>query len=67
MKLVKNVNVPGVQPDIKYCPACKEELRNIPRSEMKSKGHRKNGTVSEHTHTYQCKVCDIRFEINQDR
>ena len=25
-------NIPGVQPDIKYCPACKEELRNIPRS-----------------------------------
>lgn len=61
-------NRTGEQPDIKYCPACKEILRNIPRKEMKSKGYiRKNGTVSEHTHTYECLVCKNRFEINQDR
>lgn len=61
-------NKPGAQPDIKYCPKCKGELRNIPRSEMKSKGYiRKDGTASEHTHTYECIVCNTRFEINQDR
>ena len=61
-------NKPGIQPDIKYCPMCKEELRNVLRSEMKSKGHfKKDGTVSEYTHTYHCKNCNNRFEINQDR
>ena len=46
-------NEPGIQPDIKYCPICKGELRNVLRSEMKSKGYRrKDGTVSEYTHTY---------------
>lgn len=61
-------NKPSLQPDIKYCPICKEELRNVLRSEMKSKGYvRKDGTVSEHTYTYQCKKCGNKFEINQDR
>ena len=61
-------NKPGPQPDIKFCPVCKELLENVPRSKMKSKGYtRRDGTVSEHTHTYDCKSCKNRFEINQDR
>lgn len=61
-------NVPGPQPDVKFCPSCKGNLRNIPREEMKSRGYvRADGTVSEHTHTYQCESCGNTFEINQDR
>lgn len=61
-------NRTGPQPDIKYCPICKGGLQNIPRDKMKSKGYiRKDGTVSEHTHTYDCSICGKRFEINQDR
>jgi len=61
-------NLPGPQPDIKYCPVCKADLRNVPRKEMKAKGYvRRDGTVSEHTHTYDCERCGNRFEINQDR
>lgn len=61
-------NLPGPQPDIKYCPICKGEVENVPRSKMRSKGYtRRDGTVSEHTHTYDCKSCSTRFEINQDR
>ncbi|WP_313527864.1 hypothetical protein [Anaerotignum sp.] len=61
-------NKTGEQPDIKFCPRCKGELRNIVRSEMKNKGYvRKDGSVSEYTHTYECYVCGTRFEINQDR
>lgn len=61
-------NVPGPQPDIKFCPACRGELENVPRSEMRSKGYtRRDGSVSEHTHTYECNSCNKRFEINQDR
>lgn len=61
-------NLSGEQPDVQYCPKCKEKLRNIPRSEMRSRGYiRKDGTVAEETHTYECTVCKCRFEINQDR
>jgi len=61
-------NKPGSQPDVKYCPACKGSLRNVPRNEMKSRGYqRKDGAASPHTHTYHCLECDTRFEINQDR
>ena len=61
-------NKPGPQPDVKFCPVCKSELRNIPRSEMKSRGYiKKDGKVSEYTHTYECLDCKQRFEINQDR
>jgi len=35
---------------------------------MKSKGYkRRDGTVSEDTHTYECRQCRTRFEINQAR
>lgn len=35
---------------------------------MKSGGYkRKGGNVSADTHTYECLICGIRFEINQDR
>jgi len=45
-------NKTGPQPDIRYCPICNSDLLNIPRDKMKSKGFtRKDGTVSEHTHT----------------
>lgn len=61
-------NIPGPQPDVKYCPSCRGELVNVPRSRMKSKGYtRTDGSVSEHTHTYECHECNNRFEINQDR
>lgn len=30
-------NKTGSQPEVKFCPSCKGELRNIPRSEMRSK------------------------------
>lgn len=40
-------NVPGPQPDVKFCPTCKAPLRNIPRSQMRSRGYvRRNGVVS---------------------
>ncbi len=61
-------NIPGKQPDIKYCPACKGELENVPRAKMRSKGHRKkDGSVSEDTHTYICLECKKGFEIDQHR
>ena len=61
-------NIPGPQSDVVYCPRCKGKLRNIPRSQMRSRGYRRaNGTVSPHTHTYECMLCNTRFEINQDR
>ncbi len=61
-------NVPGPQPDVKFCPRCKAALRNVPRSEMKSRAYkRRDGTVSPDTHTYECLNCKARFEINQDQ
>lgn len=61
-------NVPGPQPDVKFCPACKADLKNVPRAEMTSPGYtRRDGTVAEDTHTYECLACRIRFEINQNR
>ena len=55
-------NISGVQEDVKYCPKCKGNLRNIPRSEMKS-----NRNSDKPTHKYQCLECGTEFEINQDR
>ena len=63
-------NLPGPQPDVQFCPACRAEVRNIPREEMKSRGYtRRDGSVAEDTHTYECKSksCGRRFEINQDQ
>lgn len=61
-------NRSGPQPDVKYCPACRKPVFNVPRHAMKSKGYvRKDGNVSEDTHTYECPSCTKRFEINQDR
>ena len=61
-------NRTGPQPDVKFCPICKANLYNIPRSQMKSKGYViKDGSVSDFTHTYECLECKTRFEINQDR
>ncbi len=61
-------NIPGPQPNIKFCPVCNDALVNVPREKMKTKGYRrKDGSVSEHTHTYDCIKCRNRFEINQDR
>ena len=61
-------NRSGRQPDVKFCPACKSSLHNVPRGKMKSRGYvRRDGSVAEHTHTYECTSCGRRFEINQDR
>lgn len=61
-------NKPEPQPEIGFCPKCKEGFRNVPRDKMKSNTHvGKGGTISEHTHTYECPACRTRFEINQDR
>jgi len=61
-------NISGFQPDVQYCPACKERLENVPRSDMTSPGYkRKDGTVSPDTHTYRCMKCGRKFEINQNR
>ena len=61
-------NFSGPQPDIKYCPIYKADVLNVPKHKMKSKGYvKKDGTTSEHTHTYECTTCITRFEINQDR
>jgi hypothetical protein len=63
-------NKSGPQPDVKFCPACKSNLLNVPRARMASKGYvRKDGSVSPHTHTYICvnRGCAKKFEINQDR
>lgn len=61
-------NLTGPQPDIKFCPVCGGKVKNVPRSQMVSSGHkRKDGSVSPHTHTYQCADCGKRFEINQAR
>lgn len=63
-------NISGPQPEVNYCPTCKNLLRNIPRAEMKSRGHeRTDGSISPDTHTYECteESCRNRFEINQDR
>ena len=61
-------NRPGPQPDVQYCPACRSTVRNVPREEMKSRGYvRRDGTVAEDTHTYECTACSRRFEINQDQ
>ncbi len=61
-------NLPGPQPDVQFCPRCKGDLRNVAREEMRSQGYkRKGGTVSPHTHTYECQSCKHRFEINQEQ
>ena len=43
-------NKPGPQPKIKHCPACKSELKNVPRKQMKSRYHRRDGTIAAYTH-----------------
>ena len=45
-------NIPGLQPDIKFCAICKGELYNVSRKEMKSREARKS--EQEFTHTYEC-------------
>ena len=60
-------NISGPQEDVKYCPACKGDLENAPRSKMKTRVINNDGTVPPHTHTYECLQCGIKFEINQHR
>jgi len=60
-------NKSGPQEDVKYCPTCKADLRNVPRNEMKTSSRRIDGTIPPHTHTYVCTQCGNKFEINQDR
>lgn len=63
-------NISGPQPDIRFCPVCAGELRNLRRDELPSTGYRRrDGTVAQDTHSYQCTSdsCGHRFEINQAR
>ena len=61
-------NLLGPQPDVQFCPTCRSPLRNVPRHEMRSHAYRRrDGTVSPDTHTYECRGCNRRFEINQDQ
>jgi len=61
-------NLPGPQPDVQFCPACGDSLQNVPREEMRSKGYiRRDGSVANDTHTYECTSCTKRFEINQEQ
>jgi YgiT-type zinc finger domain-containing protein len=64
---VSMANVPGPQPDIKYCPFCRADLTNVPREQMRYNYKRKDGTISEDTHSYVCSKCGKKYEINQDR
>ena len=44
-------NGPGPKQDIKFCPVCKASLRNVPRSEMKSRGYKKRRHgIEAHAH-----------------
>ncbi len=64
------IGVSGPQPDVQYCPKCGQPLRNVPRTEMKSRGYvRRDGTVSPYTRTYEClsALCGERFQISQYR
>lgn len=60
-------NVSGLQKAVKYCPACKSDLYNVPRDKMKTRVINRGGTVPQYTHTYVCTQCHEKFEINQDR
>ena len=60
-------NISGPQKDVKYCPACKADLFNIPRDKMKTRVINRYGDVPLFTHTYICLQCKKKFEINQDR
>ena len=59
-------NVSGFQPYVKYCPVCKADLTNVPRDKMKSTVKNREGSIPAFTHTYHCKECGKKFEINQD-
>lgn len=45
---------PGVQPNVKYCPNCRGDIRPVPS----------RNNPADTSHTYVCQVCDYRFEIN---
>lgn len=61
-------NITGPQPNVKYCPACKGEIQNVLREQMRSPGYKHaDGTIAKDTHTYECLACYRRFEINQAR
>jgi len=57
-------NLSGPQTRREVLSRCKGDLSNIPRQSMKSRGYiRRDGTVSEDTHTYECSRCGIRFGL----
>ncbi len=60
-------NISGPQHDVRYCPECKGDLENVPRSKMKTRVTNRDGDVPPHTHTYKCTQCSNTFEINQHR
>ena len=52
----------GPEPEVKYCPACKSDIQNIPRT---SEGYtRTDGTVSPDSHRFKCPTCGFSAEIN---
>lgn len=54
-------NKPGPQPDVKYYPKCKNDLVNVPRDQMTSRGYvRKMGQF----HRIPILMCVNRAEIN---
>ena len=69
-RIPQMANITGSQPDVKFCPRCKADLRNVSRDEMRTRAYRRrDGSVAPDTHTYEClnPKCKTRFEINQDR
>ena len=58
-------NLPGPQPEVKWCPNCKAALVNVLRERMVSHTTRKDGSIAPYTHTYFCPKCGKKFEINQ--
>jgi uncharacterized protein with PIN domain len=60
-------NISGPQRDVRYCPACRAGLINVPRDKMKTRVVNRSGDVPLSTHTYVCSQCKKKFEINEDR
>lgn len=60
-------NVSGPQPDVQFCPYCRESMLNVPRHKMKTSVKNMSDEVPHHTHTYNCLKCGRTYEINQHR
>ena len=60
-------NISGPQPDVQFCPFCKEALENVLRNKMKTTVKNMSDEVPRYTHTYHCPKCGRTYEINQHR